>query len=60
MESSRWDPNAEIVCPYDVTHVLSVKRFQRHLVKCRQVSALLNVEIHSELSKNPIFNCRNR
>jgi len=32
----RWDPNAEIICPYDETHVISVKRFQRHLVKCRQ------------------------
>jgi len=36
MENERWDPNAALICPYDPLHVISVKRFQRHLIKCRQ------------------------
>jgi len=31
-----WDPHALLVCPYDEVHVVSVLRFQRHLLKCRK------------------------
>ncbi|KAL9963314.1 hypothetical protein ACROYT_G032504 [Oculina patagonica] len=33
---SRWDPDKLMVCPYDETHMIKAKRFQYHLLKCRQ------------------------
>lgn len=36
MENDNWNPNAPVVCPYDARHVISVKRFQHHLIKCRK------------------------
>ncbi|XP_046844709.1 gametocyte-specific factor 1-like [Xenia sp. Carnegie-2017] len=35
-EWERWDPEKLVVCPYDPSHRIAVKRFQRHLVKCRK------------------------
>lgn len=46
MDHHRWDPHAAVICPYDETHVLSVKRFQRHLVKCRQVCEYFYIICH--------------
>ena len=34
---AEWDPNASIVCPYDNQHIISVKRYQHHIIKCRKV-----------------------
>ncbi|XP_057309063.1 uncharacterized protein LOC130648312 isoform X2 [Hydractinia symbiolongicarpus] len=36
MENDNWNPNAPVVCPYNARHVISVKRFQHHLIKCRK------------------------
>lgn len=33
---SRWDPDRLLVCPYDESHRIRAKRFQHHLLKCRQ------------------------
>lgn len=35
-EWSRWDPERLMVCPYDEVHMIKAKRFQHHLLKCRQ------------------------
>ena len=33
---SRWDPEKLLVCPYDEVHRIKAKRFQKHLLKCRE------------------------
>lgn len=33
---SRWDPDKLMVCPYDEAHMIKAKRFQYHLLKCRE------------------------
>lgn len=33
---SRWDPDTLMICPYDEAHRIKAKRFQHHLMKCRQ------------------------
>ena len=33
---SRWDPDRLLTCPYDEVHRIKAKRFQHHLLKCRQ------------------------
>ena len=50
MDFDQWDPNAEVICPYDPLHVVSVKRFQRHLIKCRKVGENLILQFTSLLT----------
>ena len=33
---SRWDPDTLMICPYDEAHRIKARRFQHHLMKCRQ------------------------
>ena len=33
---SRWDPEKLLVCPYDEVHRIKAKKFQKHLLKCRE------------------------
>ena len=40
MSDESWDPNGSLICPYDPLHVISVKRYQYHIIKCRKVCIL--------------------
>ena len=35
-DSSRWDPEKLLVCPYDEVHLIKAKWFQHHLMECRE------------------------
>jgi len=36
MSDETWDPNGSLVCPFDPLHIISVKRYQYHIIKCRK------------------------
>ncbi|KAK3750348.1 hypothetical protein QZH41_010284 [Actinostola sp. cb2023] len=35
-EWERWDPDKVLICPYDQMHRIPAKRYQYHIIKCRE------------------------